>query len=122
MKIDLHKIPVWELVKDYRNSDEEGVQGYGGKLDIRPKYQREFVYKEEQRNAVIKTVRKDFPLNVMYWVKNSENSFEVLDGQQRSISICEYVQNNFSIEHEFFRTLTNFRLFSEIRNLNSPDN
>jgi hypothetical protein len=97
MKIDLHKIPIRELVKDYKNSDEEGVQGYGGKLDIRPKYQREFVYKEEQRNAVIETIRKGFPLNVMYWIKNSENSFEVLDGQQRSISICEYVKGNFAI-------------------------
>jgi uncharacterized protein with ParB-like and HNH nuclease domain len=105
MKIDLHKIPVRELVKDYVNSDEEGVQGYGGKLDIRPKYQREFVYKDEQRNAVIDTVRQDFPLNVMYWVKNSESSFEVLDGQQRTISICEYVQNNFSIDYMSFENL-----------------
>jgi hypothetical protein len=41
----------------------------------------------------------------MYWVKNSENSFEVLDGQQRSISICEYVSNNFSIDHMSFENL-----------------
>jgi hypothetical protein len=107
MKIDLHKIPIRELVKDYSNSDEEGVQGYGGRLDIRPKYQREFVYKDAQRDAVINTVRQNFPLNVMYWVKNSEDSFEVLDGQQRSISICEYVQNNFPIEYKYFQTLTN---------------
>ncbi|MDR2070359.1 MAG: DUF262 domain-containing protein [Treponema sp.] len=106
MKIDLHKIPIRDLVKDYRNSAEEGVTGYGGKLDIRPKYQREFVYNAEQRNAVIDTVRQNFPLNVMYWVKNSEDSFEVLDGQQRTISICEYVNNNFSIENKYFHTLT----------------
>ncbi|GMO61931.1 MAG: hypothetical protein Ta2A_08290 [Treponemataceae bacterium] len=107
MKIDLHKIPIRELVDGYINSDEEGVKGYGGKLDIRPKYQREFVYKDEQRNAVIDTICRNFPLNVMYWVKNSESSFEVLDGQQRSISICEYLQNNYSIEHKMFHTLTN---------------
>jgi hypothetical protein len=106
MKIDLHKIPIRELVKDYSNSDEEGVKGYGGKLDIRPKYQREFVYKDEQRNAVINTVRSDFPLNVMYWVKNNDQSFEVLDGQQRTISICEYIKNNFSIEYKLFSNLT----------------
>jgi hypothetical protein len=107
MKIDLHKILIRELVKDYVNSDEEGVKGYGGKLDIRPKYQREFVYKDEQRNAVINTVRNGFPLNVMYWVKNSEQSFEVLDGQQRTISICEYIKNNFSIDYKLFSNLTN---------------
>ena len=87
MKIDLYKISIRELVKEYSNSAEEGVKGYGGKLDIRPKYQREFVYKAEQRNAVIDTVRQSFPLNVMYWVKNSEDFFEVLDGQERTISI-----------------------------------
>jgi hypothetical protein len=64
MKIDLYKIPVRELVKDYSNSDEEGVQGYGGRLDIRPKYQREFVYKDAQRDAVINTVRQNFPLTL----------------------------------------------------------
>jgi hypothetical protein len=107
MKIELHQIPIRELVKDYSNSDEEGVKGYGGKLDIRPKYQREFVYKDDQRNAVINTVRNGFPLNVMYWVKNNEQSFEVLDGQQRTISICEYIKNNFSIEYKLFSNLTN---------------
>ena len=53
MKIDLHKIPIREVVAGYKDSAEEGVVAYGGKLDIRPKYQREFVYKEKQPNAVI---------------------------------------------------------------------
>ena len=105
MKIELKKIPVRELLNNYTNSDEEGVTGYCGKLNIRPKYQREFVYKLEQRNAVIDTVRNGFPLNVMYWAKNEDATFEVLDGQQRSISICEYVSNNFSIFDMYFRTL-----------------
>jgi hypothetical protein len=107
MKIELHKIPIRELFNDYCNSDEEGVTGYGGKLNIRPKYQREFVYKDEQRNAVINTVRKNYPLNVMYWVKNQDGTYEVLDGQQRTISICEYLSDNFSINNKFFATLAN---------------
>jgi len=106
MKIELHKIPVSEIFEGYSNSDEEGVVGYGGKLNIRPKYQREFVYKGEQRNAVINTVRKNYPLNVMYWVKNEDGTFEVLDGQQRTISICEYLSNNFSTDLKLFANLT----------------
>ncbi|MDR0485121.1 MAG: DUF262 domain-containing protein [Elusimicrobiota bacterium] len=106
MKIELHNIPICELVKDYKNSDEEGVIGYGGRLDIRPKYQREFVYKDAQRDAVIDTVRKGFPLNVMYWVKNPNNAFEVLDGQQRIISICEYIKDGFGINFQLFSNLT----------------
>jgi len=75
MKIDLHKIKVRHVVDGYKDSAEEGVVAYGGKLDVRPKYQREFVYKDKQRDAVIDTVRKGFPLNVMYWVKSAKDSF-----------------------------------------------
>src|SRR6266567_4214602 len=87
MKIELHRIPVRKVIIGYKDSAEEGVVAYGGKLDIRPKYQREFVYSGKQRDEVINTIKKNFPLNVMYWMKNNDGSFEVLDGQQRTISI-----------------------------------
>src|SRR3989344_2536295 len=97
MKIDLHKIKISEVVKEYKDSAEEGVVAYGGKLDIRPKYQREFVYTGKQRDAVIETVKNGFPLNVMYWVKTDQGNFEVMDGQQRTISIGQYVNGDFSV-------------------------
>ena len=67
MKIELKKITVKELTTGYVDNAEEGVLGFNGKLDIRPPYQREFIYKDKQRDAVIDTVTKDFLLNVMYW-------------------------------------------------------
>lgn len=67
MKIELKEISVRELINGYEDNQENGVVGYGGKLDIRPPYQREFIYKDKQREAVIDTITKDFPLNVMYW-------------------------------------------------------
>lgn len=106
MKIELNKIKIADVVNGYINSDEEGVIGYGGKLNIRPKYQREFVYKDKQRDAVIDTINKNFPLNVMYWCRNEDGTFEVLDGQQRTISICEYVSGSFSINNLYFHNLT----------------
>ena len=106
MKIELKEFTIKDIVNGYENSDEEGVVAFSGRLDIRPKYQREFVYKEAQRNAVIDTIRKGFPLNVMYWVKNDDN-YEVLDGQQRTISFCEYVVGNFSVDEMYFHNLTN---------------
>ena len=106
MKIDLHKIPVREVIVGYKDSAEEGVVAYGGKLDIRPKYQREFVYTGKQRDAVLETVKNDFPLNVMYWVKTDQGNFEVMDGQQRTISIGQYVNGDFSLNDSFFHNLT----------------
>ena len=96
MKIELHKITVRELVEGYVDDEESGVRGYGGRLDIRPAYQRNFVYKEKERNAVVSTVMKGFPLNVMYWAKNPDGTFEVMDGQQRTISLCQYFNGDFS--------------------------
>ena len=105
MKIQLKEIAIKDVFKGYINSDEDGVVGYDGKLNIRPKYQREFVYKDKQRDEVINTVTKDFPLNVMYWVKNEDETYEVLDGQQRTISICEYVSGEYSINYQYFHNL-----------------
>lgn len=95
MKIELHKITVGEIASGYRDSAEEGVYGFGGRLNIRPKYQREFVYDNKKRDAVIDTIRRVFPLNVMYWTENDDGTFEVLDGQQRTISFCSYVAGDF---------------------------
>jgi hypothetical protein len=97
MKIDLQRIRVCDLVVGYEDNDELGVRAYDDKLDVRPPYQREFIYKDKQRNAVIETLRKDFPLNVMYWAVRGDGTFEVIDGQQRTISICQYVEGDFSI-------------------------
>lgn len=106
MKVELHRLLIKEVIKDYKDSAEEGVTAYGGKLDIRPKYQREFVYKDKQRDEVIETVRKKFPLNIMYWVIKENGCFEVLDGQQRTISIAQYVASDFSINGKYFHSLT----------------
>lgn len=106
MKIELKQIPLRDVVKGYVDNEEEGVMGYDGKLNIRPKYQREFIYGEKQRNAVIETIRKGFPLNVMYWVDNGDGTYEVLDGQQRTISICQYINGDFSLEYRYFHNLT----------------
>ncbi|MDR0998396.1 MAG: HNH endonuclease [Treponema sp.] len=106
MKIELHEILIKDLVKGYIDNQEEGVFGYDGKLNIRPKYQREFVYKDAQRDAVVETVQKNFPLNVMYWVKNGD-TYEVLDGQQRTISVCQYVNDDYSINARAWHNLTN---------------
>lgn len=100
MEITLKQIKVRDIIKGYVDNEEEGVIGFGGKLNIRPAYQREFVYKEKQRNAVLDTIDKGFPLNTMYWAENEDGTFELLDGQQRTLSICQYCNNDFSMEFE----------------------
>ena len=109
MTIEKKEITVREIVEGYVNNDEEGVRGYGGLLDIRPPYQREFIYSEKEQIAVINTVLHGYPLNVMYWVKRSDDAevpYEVMDGQQRTLSLCEYWAGHFSVDFKNFHNQT----------------
>lgn len=110
MNITETKITVKELCQGYHDDGDGGVVGYGGKLTIRPAYQREFVYKDKQRDAVIESVRKGYPLNVMYWAKTGADTYEVLDGQQRTISLGQYLNKDFPIKvngnDKFYQNLT----------------
>lgn len=102
MKIELHQIKIRELAESYLDLSvqEEGITGYGGRLNIRPKYQREFVYDDKKRNAVIDTIWKGFPLNVMYWVRVGDDEYELLDGQQRTISICSFIAGEYMMDFD----------------------
>lgn len=106
MKIELKQITIRELTDGYNDMDDEGVVAYGGKLNVRPKYQRNFVYDDKKRNEVIRSVKRNFPINVMYWAVNPDGTYEMLDGQQRTISICDYVGKKFSINAMYFQSLT----------------
>lgn len=105
MDIELKEVTVRELTNGYEDNEELGVRAYGGDLDVRPPFQREFVYKDKQRDAVINTLRHDFPLNVLYWAVREDGTYEVIDGQQRIISICQFVQGDFSFEGRYFHNL-----------------
>ncbi len=114
MSINLTQIKLRDLFDGYENSDEDGVVGYHGRLDIRPKYQREFIYGEKEQIAVVDTVKKGFPLNTMYWAvardengdkilnADGEETYELMDGQQRTISICEFLNNHIVVNFQKF--------------------
>ena len=106
MEIKLNEIPVRDVVNGYEDNEENGVVGYNGNLDIRPPFQREFVYNDKQRDAVINTVISNFPLNVMYWEDKGDGTYNMIDGQQRCLSICKYVNGDYSINSRFFHNLT----------------
>ena len=102
MEVVPRNITVRELIEGYQDDGDDGVVGYGRKLDIRPPYQRAFVYEDKQRKKVIDTVMQGFPLNVMYWSVRDDGTYEIIDGQQRTISIAQYVTREFSFKGLYF--------------------
>ena len=126
-----HDITIRDLFAGFLNESNTGrVRGFHGLLDIRPAFQREFVYNEKQQIAVINSVENGFPLNTMYWVKRTDKDeeeaiaeadailadeesedeidaiYEVLDGQQRTLSICSYLNDEFSRDFRYWHNLT----------------
>ncbi len=97
MHIELKHVKIRDLFHGFEDKGEEGVVGYDGKLNIRPPYQREFVYDEKRQKAVVESILNGFPLGVMYWMENNDGTYEILDGQQRTISICNYLEGSFSV-------------------------
>ena len=77
MQITRLLLSVRELCENYSDNGDGGVYGYNNRLTIRPEYQREFCFKDKQRDAVIETVMKNFPLGLMYWAKTGPDTYEV---------------------------------------------
>ena len=119
MKIKAFPIKIKDLFKGYKDNSidetaiDDSVVAYNGKLNVRPAYQREFIYKEEKQKAVINTIMNNRPLNIMYWAQDENGNYEVLDGQQRTLSICRFLDHKFSIKFEGESVLWDNDLFKE---------
>lgn len=111
MKFNIQQIPLRDIYEGYSDDEENGVYAYGRKLCCRPAYQREFIYKDKQRDAVVESVMRDMPLNVFYWSQNEnpdthEITYELMDGQQRTLSLMQYIDGEFSVNYQYFFNLT----------------
>ena len=85
----------------YNELEGKGLFGLAGKLTIQPEYQRNYIYADGKKDvAVIESILKGYPLGLIYFVKVSENQFEILDGQQRVTSFGRYVNNKFAVKDE----------------------
>lgn len=109
MELTERRITIRDLVENYKDDGDGGVYGYNDRLTIRSSYQREFVYNPRQRALVIDSVLKGRPLNVMYWAKTGDDTYEIIDGQQRTISISQYATGEFPVKvngnDKFFHNL-----------------
>ncbi len=85
----------------YNELEGKGLFGLSGKLTIQPEYQRNYIYADGKKDvAVIDSLLKGYPLGLIYFVKVSDDEFEILDGQQRITSFGRYVTNKFPFKDE----------------------
>ena len=85
----------------FDRNEGKGLFGLDGQLIIQPEYQRNYIYGDGKRDvAVVESLLKGYPLGLIYFAKNADGMYEVLDGQQRITSFARFVNQSwpFSVE------------------------
>lgn len=93
-------LTVGEICKGfvYNELEGKGLFGWSGKLIVQPEYQRNYLYAEQKmEEAVIRSVLKRYPLGLIYFNKVSDDTYEVLDGQQRITSLGRFLTGKFAL-------------------------
>lgn len=115
MKITTRYVTIRQLSRNYIDQGDDGVFTYNPEnkpeplLVCRPSYQRAFVYSTEESVDLMKSIINGFPIGLFYWIviKNDpDHNYELMDGQQRTISICSYIHGDYAVNNKFFYNLT----------------
>ena len=98
MKTELHTDwTVADISKGFvfDRNEGKGLFGMDGQLVIQPEYQRNYIYGDGKRDvAVVDSLLRDYPIGLLYFVRNDDGKYEVLDGQQRITSFARFVNTS----------------------------
>lgn len=74
------------------------------KIDLRPPYQRNFIWPTKDQKFLIESIKKGYPLPNFFILDNGNGKYEMLDGQQRAITIHKFINNEFSdLDKKFYK-------------------
>lgn len=79
-------------------------------LDLRPKYQRNYIWKNDFKDKLIYSIIKSYPIGsiIMRMLKQPNEKgakMEIVDGQQRLTTIYEFIEGKYEIHSEFSRRI-----------------
>jgi len=83
-----------------------------GKLDLKPSYQREYVWDNKTASRLIESLLLNVPIPTLFFHEIRNGCLEVVDGKQRLTSIWSYIQEQFP-DAEPFR-LSGLEVFEEL--------
>jgi len=107
--IDIREEPqtIFELLRKYDK----------GKLIIEPDFQRNVVWKPDQKSKFIESVILNFPLPPWYLNQTKEGKLIIVDGLQRTTALHEFVNDKFKLSGLEALTKLNGSTFSELKKL-----
>lgn len=106
----------YELAENFEdNGESKGAWCLNGKLCLRPSFQRNAVWDDDKNRKLITTIANNAPIGTIYLGQEQKENGDimeltvVIDGQQRLIAICRFINGDFSIvyngKHLFFDDL-----------------
>lgn len=85
-----------------------------GDLIIDPEFQRNLVWKPEQKSLFIESILLNIPLPPLYVNQNVKGKYIIVDGLQRTSTLSEFMRDEFALSNlQVLRTLNNCR-FAEL--------
>lgn len=69
-----------------------------GELNLQPDYQRKFVWDKKTMSKFIESLLLSIPVPTIFLAENNDNSFEVIDGQQRLTTIFAFMKSKLNEE------------------------
>lgn len=71
-------------------------------INLRPPYQRNFIWTPKDQRLLIDSIYKGYPLPNFFILKNKDGKYEMVDGQQRATTIYKYYNNEFKDNRKKF--------------------
>ena len=68
-----------------------------GDIIPNPDYQRDYVYNDKQASRLVESVLMGIPIPTIYLCLEEDESYSVIDGQQRITSLVRYLKNEFAL-------------------------
>ncbi len=68
-----------------------------GTINLNPDYQRGSVWKNEQKVYLIDTLIRGYDIPKLYMLKQKDDTYDVVDGQQRLRTLDEFVKGKFAL-------------------------
>ena len=73
-------------------------QRYAGKINYKPYFQRNYVWKSKQKSELIESVIMGIPLPLIYLAETMEGNLVIVDGRQRLTTFFDYMDNKFALK------------------------
>jgi len=67
-------------------------------LNLQPDYQRNYIWPEDKASKFIESLLLGIPIPTIFWSENENNTFEVIDGQQRLTSLNKFLNNDLKLK------------------------